>query len=97
VRIISRSILTLAVNTPDQRISWKRFQLDNLEVLSCGSQSQPVLEKDGGNLRIDWGHLYLAIPPASGTAGWAWMSNCVAHLSKNEKERSIWTSQPVRR
>jgi hypothetical protein len=60
---------TLAVNTPDQRVSWSRFQLDDLEVLSCGSQSQPVLEKNGDNLRIDWGYLYLTIPPASGAAG----------------------------
>jgi hypothetical protein len=60
---------TLAVNTPDQRVSWSRFQVDDLEVLSCGSVSQPVLEKDGDNLRIDWGYLYLAIPPARGAAG----------------------------
>jgi hypothetical protein len=60
---------TLTVNTPDQRVSWSRFQLDDLEVLSCGSLSQPVLEKNGDNLRIDWGYLYLAIPPASGSAG----------------------------
>ncbi|HEU5099128.1 MAG TPA: DUF4965 domain-containing protein, partial [Roseiflexaceae bacterium] len=60
---------TLAVNTSDQRVTWSRFELGDLQVLSCGSLAQPVLEKDGDNLRIDWGYLYLALPPASGAVG----------------------------
>jgi hypothetical protein len=60
---------TLAVNTPDQRVTWSRFELGDLRVLSCGSLAQPVLEKDGDNLRIDWGYLYLALPPYAGATG----------------------------
>jgi hypothetical protein len=52
----------LAVNTPDQPVEWGRFRLPGMEALRLGSQQQPVLAKDGDNLRIDWGYLYLAAP-----------------------------------
>ncbi len=50
----------LAVNTADQPVTWSRFQLSGMEAMRLGSQQQPVLEKDGDNLRIDWGYLYIA-------------------------------------
>jgi hypothetical protein len=54
----------MAVNTADQPVSWARFRLaDRMSAVRIGSQQQPVLEKDGDNLRIDWGYLYLAAPP----------------------------------
>ncbi|MBV9928697.1 MAG: DUF4965 domain-containing protein [Acidobacteria bacterium] len=56
----------LAVNTADQRVVWGRARVGDLEVLSAGTQQQPVLEKFGDDLRIDWGRLYLAVPPATG-------------------------------
>ncbi|MES1261119.1 MAG: DUF4965 domain-containing protein [Acidobacteriota bacterium] len=52
----------LAVNTTDQPVEWSRFRLDGMEAMRLGSQQQPVLEKDGDNLRIDWGYLYIAAP-----------------------------------
>jgi len=52
----------IAVDRPDQTVVWSRFQLPNLEVLSFGSREQPVLEKSGDDLRIDWGYFYLAVP-----------------------------------
>ena len=53
----------LAINTPDQPVNWARFHLPGgMNALRIGSQQQPVLEKDGDNLRIDWGYLYLAAP-----------------------------------
>lgn len=59
----------LAVNTPDQPVNWGRFHLSNgMNALRIGSQQQPVLEKEGDNLRIDWGYLYVAAPPGSNAA-----------------------------
>jgi hypothetical protein len=58
----------IAVNEPQQRIVWSRLNLDSLQVLSFGSQQQPVLEKAGDDLRIDWGYFYLAVPRKDGTA-----------------------------
>jgi hypothetical protein len=50
----------MAVNTTDQPVEWSRFHVPGMEAMRLGSQQQPVLEKDGDNLRIDWGYLYVA-------------------------------------
>ena len=49
-----------AVNHPQQKVEWSKHHRDDLHVLRIGSVDQPALEKSGDNLRIDWGHLYLA-------------------------------------
>lgn len=58
----------LVVNTPDQPVAWSRFKLGELSVLRMGSQQQPVLEKSGDNLRIDWGYLYVATAAGPGVS-----------------------------
>ena len=52
----------MAVNTPDQTVEWGRYRINGMNALRIGSEEQPVLAKDGDNLRIDWGYLYLAAP-----------------------------------
>jgi hypothetical protein len=56
-----------AVNTADQQVRWERSRAGELDVLRLGSAMQPVLGKVGDNLRIDWGHLYIAAPKENGT------------------------------
>ena len=51
-----------AVNTPDQPVTWKREPVDGIEAMRVGTAEQPVLAKHGDNLRIDWGHFYIAAP-----------------------------------
>ncbi len=58
----------LAVNTPDQKVVWGRYRVPGLEVMGLGSKDQPVLEKKGDDLRIDWGRLYLAAPSSDVSA-----------------------------
>ena len=45
----------IAVNQPNQQVVASREQVPGLTVLRCGSQEQPVLQKKGDDLRIDWG------------------------------------------
>ena len=52
----------LVVNTSEQKVIWSRNHLENMTVLRMGSVEQPMLQKAGDDLRIDWGYSCLAIP-----------------------------------
>jgi hypothetical protein len=52
----------LAVNTSDQPVNWSRLQTKGLQAMRMGSREQPMLQKSGDNLRIDWGYFYVATP-----------------------------------
>jgi hypothetical protein len=58
----------LALNGIEQRAGWSRLKIDDLSVLRMGSVDQRVLGASGDNLRIDWGYLYLAVPPQPGAS-----------------------------
>ncbi len=70
----------IAVNSPEQRVVCSRARVGGLDVLRAGSAEQPVLAKSGDNLRIDWGHLYLAVPPAAGAST----------LIASQRTRAVW-------
>lgn len=51
------------INKPVQEVVWSRSKgPDGLELLQFGSKDQPVLAKDGDNIRIDWGYFYVGVP-----------------------------------
>src|SRR3954449_2223867 len=50
----------LAVDSPRQRVTGDRAAVEGLEVLRAGSEDQAVLGRKGDDLRIDWGHVYVA-------------------------------------
>ena len=52
----------LAVNTSDEKVVWARFDESLCEVLSLGTQAQPILQQSGDNLRINWGYVNLVVP-----------------------------------
>jgi hypothetical protein len=58
----------LCVNTAYEKVVWGRRLIPGLEVMAIGSKDQPVLEKKGDDLRIDWGWLYLAAPESDVSA-----------------------------
>jgi hypothetical protein len=49
------------VDKPEQAVTWRRMPeaVAGFEFVGMGSAAQPVLEKSGDNLRIDWGYLYV--------------------------------------
>ena len=54
----------LVVDTADEAVTWSHEQVGSLAVMRMGTQAQPVLAKSGDDRRIDWGYLYVAIPPS---------------------------------
>jgi hypothetical protein len=57
------------VDQKRQQVVSDQKDLGNLKVLRMGSKDQPVLEKNGDDLRIDWGHLYM-VAPATDIKSW---------------------------
>lgn len=59
----------LAVNIADQKTTWSRVHVGGgIEALRAGKEQPEMLARSGDNLRIEWGHLYVALPPASGAS-----------------------------
>ncbi len=56
-----------AVNTYTEDVVWSRSRLQGMTVLRASNFQQPVLEKSGDDLRIDWGYLLLAVPDQAGS------------------------------
>jgi hypothetical protein len=52
----------IAVNTPDEPVTWGRSHAQGLNVLNVGSRDQRILNRPGDDLRIDWGYFHLAVP-----------------------------------
>lgn len=57
----------LVVNTEDEAVVGKKENVEGLDTLSMGTEAQPILQKAGDNLRIDWGYLYAAAPTSAST------------------------------
>lgn len=53
----------LAVDDPVQPVAASARQWEKSRVLRAGTQSQAVLGRSGDDVRIDWGHLYVAAGP----------------------------------
>lgn len=49
-----------AVNTPDQETETSVSEQGKLIFAKAGTTEQPILQKKGDNVRIDWGYFYLA-------------------------------------
>jgi Glutaminase A six helical-hairpin domain/Domain of unknown function (DUF5127)/Domain of unknown function (DUF4964) len=64
----------LAVNGPAQEVTTSAYSSGGLSILKAGTAEQPVLQKKGDDVRIDWGYFYVAVP-----------GNAVQTISETEK------------
>lgn len=56
----------IATNTVSQEVKAEKYLSKGLSILKAGTVAQPVLQKRGDDLRIDWGYMYVAVPVAPG-------------------------------
>jgi Domain of unknown function (DUF4965)/Domain of unknown function (DUF1793)/Domain of unknown function (DUF5127)/Domain of unknown function (DUF4964) len=66
VQLLFAADASLAVDTGTQEVAWSRSRLKAMTVLRASNFEQPVLQKSGDDLRIDWGYLLLAVPDQAG-------------------------------
>ncbi len=57
---------TIASNTPSQVMVASKYAAGGLSIVKAGTREQPILQKKGDDLRIDWGYLYVAVPSSPG-------------------------------
>jgi hypothetical protein len=55
----------IAANTAFQEIKAEKYSAKGLSILKAGTTTQPVLQKKGDDLRIDWGYMYVAVPAST--------------------------------
>jgi len=56
-----------AVNEISQEVSVSKGNTNGISYLKAGTTEQPILGKKGDNVRIDWGHFYMAAKPDQNT------------------------------
>jgi hypothetical protein len=52
----------IAVNKPEQTVKAEQHTASQLSIQKAGTVEQPVLQRKGDDVRIDWGHMYVATP-----------------------------------
>jgi hypothetical protein len=60
VQIYFESTPQWAVHNISQAVTYEDIANDRLKFLKTGTVEQPILEKKGDDIRIDWGYFYLA-------------------------------------
>src|SRR4029077_10833700 len=68
VQLLFAADASLAVDAGTQEVVWSRSRLNAITVLRASDFEQPVLQKSGDDLRIDWGSLLLAVPDQAGAS-----------------------------
>lgn len=66
VKVFFSASTNLAVNQPKQAVTASQSGTAALSILKAGTDEQPVLQKAGDDVRIDWGYLYVAAPKTTG-------------------------------
>lgn len=52
----------VAVNTPNQAVNFESADAAGIKAWRVGTVAQPVLQRKGDDVRIDWGYFYAALP-----------------------------------
>jgi len=66
VDVLFNASTNIAVNVSSQEVRAESSNFGPLSVLKAGTTEQPILQKKGDDLRIDWGYMYVATPTANG-------------------------------
>ncbi|MGI6074585.1 MAG: DUF5127 domain-containing protein, partial [Fermentimonas sp.] len=51
-----------AINETNQQVDYEILESNGMKFLKTGTVEQPILQKKGDDIRIDWGYFYIAAP-----------------------------------
>jgi Domain of unknown function (DUF4965)/Domain of unknown function (DUF5127)/Domain of unknown function (DUF1793)/Domain of unknown function (DUF4964) len=89
IQLLFAADAALSVDTGTQNVVWSRSRLKAMTVLRASDFEQPVLQKSGDDLRIDWGYLLLAVPDQAGVSASTQASDDVESQFAGEKALSF--------
>jgi hypothetical protein len=80
----------IARNKPSQPVTTQKYETSTLSVLKAGTIEQPILQKRGDDLRIDWGYMYVAAPKsATATQYISTGDEAVTSFFKNDSKSTV--------
>ncbi|MEO8821680.1 MAG: DUF5127 domain-containing protein, partial [Ginsengibacter sp.] len=82
----------IAVNVPSQEVVTKKYSASDLSILKAGTKEQPVLQKKGDDLRIDWGYMYVATPASEKATQYVSAASQAMTSFVSKKENSTATN-----
>ncbi|WP_163708732.1 glutaminase family protein [Mangrovibacterium lignilyticum] len=93
-----------AVNEVSQKVQVTKGKTGNIGFVKAGTTEQPILQKKGDNIRIDWGYVYLAADKTENTtlalgnyfdAKTAFIQNGIVESSQNELTAKMTQNMPA--
>lgn len=82
----------IARNNSSQAVTAKKYNTGAVNVLKAGTKEQPVLQKKGDDVRIDWGYMYVAAPVAENASQYISNDREAAGSFINNKKASSVTA-----
>ncbi|MCU7549593.1 DUF4965 domain-containing protein [Chitinophagaceae bacterium LB-8] len=85
VQVFLGAAADIATNVASQEVAAQQYTSSGLSLLKAGTTAQPMLQKKGDDLRIDWGYMYLGVPVAAKAKQYISPSkNVVSSFVKND-------------
>lgn len=86
----------LAVNSDNQTVAMQPETIDGMTCLRMGTPDQPVCEKRGDDIRIDWGYGYLATAASNASTGTGPTAALVEAFAASGRLPGATTAEPRR-
>lgn len=84
----------MAVNTSSQLLVATAYENGGLVILKAGTKEQPMLQKKGDDLRIDWGFMHVATAKGTGVKQYITKaSNAIPSFESNRQPVSLTEGQ----
>lgn len=82
----------IATNTPAEEVVTAKYNSSQLSILKAGTKDQPVLQKKGDDLRIDWGYMYVAAPTSARASQYVTTASQADEFFISKKESTTATA-----